>query len=130
MALVHFGVKSRRLDGLSLMRATIAFGFFLMCCAISNAQDKTGMIMFYREPHFATGDFKPALYCDDVELAQIENGTYFQVTAPVGLHKCTVETSQHPPIEVNVTEGKITYVHFEFEGGPQKPRLSRKHDGR
>jgi hypothetical protein len=89
----------------------------LTCTATLNAQDQTGKIVFYREPHFASGDFKPALYCDDIELAQIENGTYFQVTAPTGLHRCTVETSQRPTIEVNVLEGKTAYVHVELKPG-------------
>ena len=73
--------------------------------------------MFYREPHFAAGDFKPALYCDGIELAQIENGTSFRITAPSGLHKCTVESSQHPVIEVNVIGEKTAYVHVELKPG-------------
>lgn len=99
------------------MRATLAVALFLTYCAASNRQDQAGTIVFYREPHFATGDFKPALYCDDVELAQIENGTYFQVAAPAGLHKCTVETSQRPVIEVSVVAGKTAYLHVELKKG-------------
>ena len=99
------------------MRGTIVVGFLLTCCAASNAQDQTGTIVFYREPHFATGDFKPALYCDGAELAQIENGTYFQVTAPAGQHKCTVETSERLMIEVSVIEVKTAYVHVELKPG-------------
>ncbi len=99
------------------MGATIAAGFLLTCIAASNAQGQKGTILFYREPHFATGDFKPALYCDGIELAQIENGTYFEITAPPGIHKCTVESSQRPLLEVNVTEGKKAYVHVELKEG-------------
>lgn len=99
------------------MRAAIIAGFLLICIAPLNAQGQTGTIMFYRETHFATGDFKPALYCDDIELAQIENGTYFQASAPAGLHKCMVETSQHQALEVNVIEGKTTYVHVGLKEG-------------
>jgi hypothetical protein len=98
-------------------RVAIVASFLITGIAPLNAQGQTGTIIFFREPHFATGDFKPALYCDDVELAQMQNGTYFQVSAPVGLHKCTVETSQHPPIEVNVLEGKTAYVHVGFKQG-------------
>jgi len=99
------------------MRPAIIAGFLLTCIAALNAQAQTGAIVFYREPHFATGDFKPALYCDSIELAQIENGTYFGITAPSGLHKCTVESSQHHVIEVNVIEGKTAYVHVELKPG-------------
>ncbi len=90
---------------------------FLTCIATVNAPAQTGTIVFYREAHFATGDFKPALYCDGIELAQIENATYFEITAPSGLHKCTVESSQRPVLEVNVIEGKTAYVHVELKEG-------------
>lgn len=101
-------------------RSWILVLLFLTCNTVLKAQSQTGTIVFYREPHFATGDFKPALYCDSTELAQIENATYFQVTAPTGLHKCTVESSQQPMLEVNVTEGKTVYVHVGLKEGFQK----------
>jgi hypothetical protein len=100
------------------MRAAIAAVFLLMCFASLNAQDQTGTIVFYREPHFATGDFKPMLYCDSEEIARIENGTSFEVTAPLGIHTCTVESLQRPgAIEVNVKEGKPAYVHVKLAQG-------------
>src|SRR5258708_3510238 len=96
------------------MRTAMTAVFLLTCFSSLNAQDQTGTIAFYRESHFATGDFKPPVFCDDTELARIENGTYFQVTAPAGLHTCTVESLRGPVIEVNVLAGKSTYVHVKL----------------
>jgi hypothetical protein len=98
-------------------RAAITAAFLLTCFASLNAQEQTGTIVFYRERHFATGDFKPALFCDTTELARIENGTYFQVTAPAGLHTCTVESLKGPVIEVDELAAKATYVHVKLLPG-------------
>ena len=100
------------------MRAAITAGFLLTCLASLNAQEQTGTIVFYREPHALTGDFKPKIFCDGEELARIENGTYFEVTAPAGLHTCKVESLQRPDaIEVNVIAGKSAYVHVKLLPG-------------
>jgi hypothetical protein len=99
------------------MRAAIPVVFLLTCLASLNAQEQTGTIAFYREPHFASGDFKPLLFCDNTELARIENGTYFQVTAPAGLHTCTVESLRGSALEVNVLAGKSAYVHVKLLPG-------------
>src|SRR5437660_1271183 len=104
----------------SIMRAAVAVGFVFSSLVALNAQEQTGTIVFYREPHFATGDFKPAVICDSTELARIENGTYFQITAPAGLHTCTAESSQRPVIEVNVLPGQAAYVHVEIQPGFKK----------
>jgi hypothetical protein len=100
------------------VRAAITAVFLLTCLSSLNAQEQTGTIVFYREPHALTGDFKPTLYCDSEELARIENGTSFEVTAPVGIHTCTVESLQRPgAIEVNLTGGKPAYVHVKLLQG-------------
>ncbi|HEV2523347.1 MAG TPA: hypothetical protein VGT24_13285 [Candidatus Acidoferrales bacterium] len=64
-----------------------------------------------------TGDFKPTLYCDGEELARIENGTYFQISAPAGLHNCTAEPLHSYMIEVNVLAGNAAYVHVKLLPG-------------
>jgi hypothetical protein len=63
---------------LSIMRAAITVGFVLARLAALNAQEQTGTIVFFREPHAMTGDFKPTVFCDGEELAHIENGTSFE----------------------------------------------------
>ena len=102
----------------SIMRAAITVGFVLACLAALNAQEQTGTIVFFREPHAMTGDFKPTVFCDGEELAHIENGTSFEVIATAGSHTCTVESLQRPgAIEVNVIAGKPAYVHVKLLQG-------------
>jgi hypothetical protein len=89
----------------------------LLACSAA-AQEQNGRIVFFREPHAMTGDFKPLLFCDGEELARIENGTYYEIEAPSGLHKCTTESLQRPgAIEVNVIAGKSAYVHVKLLQG-------------
>lgn len=105
------------------MRTSITAVFILMCFASLNAQEQTGTIIFYREPHFGGSNSKPPmLFCDGVELARIKNGAYFQITAPEGLHRCTSESVQRPAIEVNVLAGHAAYVHVVM-----KPERLKEH---
>jgi hypothetical protein len=104
------------------MRYVIAVGFVFTCVASLNAQEQTGTIVFYREPRMATGEFKPTIFCDKTELARLENGTSFQITAPTGVHICTAESLQRPTIEVNVLAGRTAYVHLELQ-----PSFAKQH---
>ena len=100
------------------MRAAITAVFLLSCFASLSSQEQTGAIIFYREPHFAGSNAKPpSLFCDGMELARIQNGTYFQISVPAGLHNCTVESLQRPIIEVNVLAGQVAYLHVEIQPG-------------
>jgi len=98
------------------MRIFLIAALTLACVSTLTAQDQSGSIVFYREPHSMTGYFKPTLYCDRQELAQIENGTYFEVTAPAGTHTCSAQSLENP-IDVNVTAGGTTYVHVKLLQG-------------
>ncbi len=99
------------------MRLALAAACFLVCCTPLTAQE-SGTIVFYREPHAMTGYFKPAVYCDGEELATLENGTSFEVTATAGVHTCAAESPQSPgAIEVNVVAGKSAYVHVNLLKG-------------
>jgi hypothetical protein len=99
------------------MRAAIIGLFLLTCFGALSAQDQTGTIVFYREPHASTSHVKPFVFCDGSELARIENGTYFQVTAPAGPHACTAESLLRSSIEVDVVAGQTTYVHVAIQPG-------------
>ena len=120
---------------MSMLAAAIA----LFLAQSAAAQEPTGKIVLFREPHAMTGDFKPLVFCDSEEIARIENGTYYEIDAPPGPHKCAAESLQRGTIEVNVVAGKSAYVHVtllqgwtrhaalanttEDEFGKQKARL-------
>ena len=91
----------------------------------TNAQEGRGKIVFYREPHALTGTFKPAIFCDGEELARIENGTYFEISATAGPHTCTTEAPRGPDaIEVKVIAGETSYVHVKLvQGWKEHPHL-------
>ena len=100
------------------MRAAIILASLLAFVAALKAQEQIGTIVFFREPHAMTGDFKPTVFCDGEELAHIENGTSFDVIATAGSHTCTVESLQRPgAIEVDVIAGKPAYVHVKLLQG-------------
>jgi hypothetical protein len=100
------------------VRAAMTAFFLLTCFAASSAQEQTGTVIFYREPHFAGSSSKPPwVFCDGVELARSQNGTYFQISAPAGPHNCTAESLQRPVIDVNVLPGQAAYVHVEIQPG-------------
>lgn len=99
------------------MRTALISVFLLTCFASLNAQEQAGTIVFFRKSHAATSHIKPAVFCDGKELARIDNGTYFQVTAPVGPHNCTAESLQRPAIEVKVIGGQDAYVHVDIRPG-------------
>jgi hypothetical protein len=100
------------------VRVITIIAFLLASVSALNGQAQTGTIVFYREPHSLTGDFKPTVFCDNEELARIENGTSFEITVPAGVHKCTVESLQRPgAIDVNVIAGKPSYVHVNLLQG-------------
>lgn len=100
------------------MRTAIILASLLAFVAPLKAQEQIGTIVFFREPHAMTGDFKPTVFCDGEELAHIENGTSFEVIATAGSHTCTVESLQQPgAIEVDVIGGKPAYVHVKLLQG-------------
>lgn len=100
------------------MRTTITAVLILACVATLNAHNQKGTIVFYREPHALTGNFKPALFCDGKRLARIENGTFFDVTANAGIYTCTVESLRRPgAIDVDVIAGRRAYVHVKLIKG-------------
>ena len=71
-----------------------------------------GTIIFYRGRRHDGGLLQAAAFCDRKQLAQIENGTYFQVTAPTGQHTCAVQSSDQS-IDINVVVGETIYVHIK-----------------
>jgi TonB family protein len=100
------------------MRPALIAVCIVVCAVFLKAQDQIGKIVFYREPHFAGSNSKPpTVFCDGEEIAHIGNGTYFEVVAPSGLHRCTAESLQHPMIDVTVLSGKDAYVRVEVLTG-------------
>jgi len=85
----------------------------LFCwCAGAAAQQQTGKIVFYREPHFLTSDYKPKIFCNGAELARMENGAYLEATAQAGRYVCVAESTDGPPTTVDVIPGANSYLRI------------------
>lgn len=116
---MRYGKQVNRISCTAVSNVITAV-LLLACAASSNAQGQTGTIVFYREPHASTNYFKPMMFCDGVEIARIESGTYFQLTAPSGPHTCMAESLQRPTLEIDVLAGQSVYVHEGIQPGLKK----------
>jgi TonB family protein len=95
-------------------KARIPFLILFVLCATVAAQDQTGKIVFYRESHFRSGDYKPPIFCDGVELGMIVNGGYLEVMAPAGHHVCVTELAQSPPTTIDIVPGEVVYLRVDI----------------
>src|SRR5687767_13140165 len=53
---------------------------------VPGAQDAKATVHVYRYKHFGGGALEPSVYCDDVELARMDNGRQFSVKLDPGKH--------------------------------------------
>ncbi len=97
-------------------KARIAFVLFVFSASAA-AQEQTGKIIFYRESHFRTSDYKPPVFCDGVELARMDNGSFLEAIAPPGRHVCVVESVDGPPVTNEIAPGNVVYLRVEIRPG-------------
>jgi hypothetical protein len=66
----------------------LLIAFVLCISSISFAADAGRMahVYFYREHAYKGSALKPSVFCDDTQLARMENGRYFAINVPVGEH--------------------------------------------
>jgi TonB family protein len=83
-------------------------------CASAAAQEQTGKIVFYRESHFRNYDYKPPVFCDGVELAQLVSGSYLELTVQPGRHVCVAETEQGPPTTIDIVPRDVIYLRVDI----------------
>jgi hypothetical protein len=78
-------------------------------------------IYFYRIKQFAGSGLEPSVYCDEKELARMDNGRYFGVTLPPGKHVCRMGDKQ-TGFEIDVKEGQSFYARVSIDMGFWKGR--------
>jgi len=90
------------------------------------------LIYFYRIKQFAGSALEPSVFCDDKELARMDNGRYFGVTLAPGKHICSMGDKQ-TGFEVDVKAGDEYYARITIDVGLWKGRgrltLMRKEQG-
>jgi TonB family protein len=100
-------------------KARIAL-FLIVFSASAAAQDRGGKIVFYRESHFLTNDYKPRVLCDGAELARMAPGSYLEATAPPGRHVCVGESTDGPATTIDIIPGNVVYLLVDIVQGAVK----------
>src|SRR5688572_12358210 len=73
-------------------------------------------IYFYRVKQFAGSALEPSVYCDDKELARMDNGRYFAVDLEPGDHTCNMGDKQ-TGFAINAKAGEEYYAKVTIEMG-------------
>ena len=80
----------------------------------SDSQKAT--IYFYRIKQFAGSGLEPSVYCDDKELARMDNGRYFGAALEPGKHTCRMGDKQ-TGFEIDMRSGEEYYGKVTLETG-------------
>jgi hypothetical protein len=76
----------------------------------------TSLIYFYRIKQFAGSALEPSVYCDDQELARMDNGRYIGVTLEPGKHTCRMGDRQ-TGFELEMKPGETYYAKITIDTG-------------
>lgn len=82
----------------------------------SKADSQKATIYFYRIKQFTGSGLEPSVYCDDKELARMDNGRYFGVTLEPGKHTCRMGDKQ-TGFEIDMKAGEEYYGKVTLEAG-------------
>ena len=74
----------------------------------------SALIYFYRIKQFAGSALEPSVYCDDKELARMDNGRYFGVALEPGKHICSMGDKQ-TGFEIDVKPGEEYYARITID---------------
>lgn len=85
------------------------------------AQDAQPVIYFYRIKQFTGSALEPSIYCDEKELARMDNGRYFGVTLTPGKHTCRMGDKQ-TGFEIEARPGQSYYGKVTIDTGFWKGR--------
>lgn len=79
-------------------------------------KDGKAVIYFYRIKQFTGAALEPSIFCDDVELARMDNGRYFGVKLEPGKHTCRTGDKQ-TGFEFEAKAGQEYYARVSIEAG-------------
>src|ERR1044071_8274898 len=83
------------------------------------AQADTATVYFYRYKQYAGSALAPSVYCDEAQLARMENGRYFTVTLAPGKHTFRSNDKQSGA-EVDLKPGQEYFLRVELVAGFMK----------
>src|SRR6185437_8444429 len=105
-------------DALSL---SVAFAQDTSTAASSTSQaaNPQSTVYVYRYKQFVGKALSPSVFCDDNELARMENGRYFIVTLNPGKHLFHSNDKQ-AGVELDLKPGEKSYIRVEIATGLMK----------
>ena len=111
------------------MKTILACIFICFAASFCLAQDSTpvekpadhALIYFYRIKQFAGSALEPSVFCDEKELARMDNGRYFGVTLTPGKHVCSMGDKQ-TGFEIDLKSGEKYYARITIDTGFWKGR--------
>ena len=89
--------------------------------AEASAAEAKPTIIFYRIKQFTGSGLEPSVYCDETELARMDNGRYFGVTLSPGKHTCRMGDKQ-TGFEIDVKADQTYYAKVTIDTGFWKGR--------
>src|SRR5258707_10815766 len=85
----------------------------------TDAKPSKATVYVYRYKQFVGGALAPSVYCDETELARMENGRYFTVTLDPGKHNFRSNDKQSG-IELDAKAGQEYFIRVEIATGMMK----------
>jgi hypothetical protein len=84
----------------------------------SDASSEPAFVVFYRLRRFTGFALEPPVYCDNKELADMDNGRYFKVQLAPGSHVC--RSNDQSAVQLDLKPGETHYVRIEIVTGALK----------
>jgi hypothetical protein len=85
----------------------------------SNPQQSQATVYVYRYKQFVGSALAPSVYCDEVQLARMENGRYFTVRLDAGKHNFRSNDAQSG-VELDLKAGQAYFIRVEIATGMMK----------
>ncbi len=82
-------------------------------------QTEKAKVYFYRYKQYVGSALAPSAYCDEAELARMQNGRYFTVTVAPGKHTFRSNDKQSG-VEVDLKPGQEYFLRVELVTGMMK----------
>ena len=82
----------------------------------TDAKESKATVHVYRYKQFVGGALEPSVYCDEVQLARMDNGRYFAAMVDPGKHTFRSNDSQSG-IELDTKAGQEYFIRVEIATG-------------
>jgi hypothetical protein len=77
------------------------------------------VVYIYRYKQFVGSALAPSVYCDEVQLARMENGRYFAVNVDPGMHTFRSNDKQSG-VQLEIKPGQEYFIRLEIAAGFMK----------